>query len=967
MSDFDPGIEIEMVAGTPSPGASSIVAEAYTIITSTTAITTLDHAHTLTPTQHTSTSVLSTASLDDSLNRETLSSSPPHSSASHHQPQPEQQSTRSAEDTNKEKISHEHIESLFHCQQMIDIQWQGNIDLVPKYLSSYHPADSVFVSNVRSLVDTSLSVLRTYSTSPQPSQSSDTVPSFLHAFCMEAAPLLFSFLKHSAFLQGVPPQSPLFQRVLSQVQQFIQLLFCISQRSQIDKVIIKSSDAIYNILTHFPDDAPAMIFSSLSSLSISNNDHVLGAMYILSDLGDFSKHISSSQCDAASQWIDAALSMELDHDDDHTIEIMKSLYWTSYSSYIHNISDSNRVVHLQPFREFIKKHLKRTADIPIVMAYYLKLAKLNFEFASTLLKQVFVELGKDITFWNRYNIMEDKLRIIGDLVKLIMASTLFDEYILLNRLQSILESDAVPFVVPTGEFKDNNTVYRMWTSVKVPGVDNYELILRKAAQLLANPLRDYTKEISEFVSTEKHISDVHHCIYGFAKYHNDYEVPVPVQLIPHAINAISNPDILPAAKEVVYEFLDSNLHNLSLEPIAGASMDLDVENVTSQHGIDSILEYKLSSALSDNIITAINHILETRRDISMEARMNARSLLESLDHLGEALTREYHRQHPPTETPHLPPVNNRRVEERIREYTQQVLEQYGTGGGNNVDMVAEDGDGQMDVNAEMGRIMHAYNINQFDMDLDDEDEDVDIDDDGDDGTIVRTDVHDHSLFIQASLIDQRLSSAPIVPANVSNLFQHMLMYHSDTLLSDRSLCKMVLEFRPDIWGDLASPFIEPHQTPFFMLILRLSIRIRQHIRNPAVYSLRWSNLLASVCADSVASGVYESMRDHRHVYVGRGQDAQFHFNVRRYAIMFESHDFAGDVAMAPRPREAIENLKELAAAIDSSGIFGRGGGWHEIDPARLPAHWESETNLVKLRVAMAMRFCATLNYALQQL
>ncbi|KAI8868662.1 hypothetical protein GQ42DRAFT_156880 [Ramicandelaber brevisporus] len=194
----------------------------------------------------------------------------------------------------------------------------------------------------------------------------------------------------------------------------------------------------------------------------------------------------------------------------------------------------------------------------------------------------------------------------------------------------------------------------------------------------------------------------------------------------------------------------------------------------------------------------------------------------------------------------------------------------------------------------------------------------------------------------------------------------MLMYHSDTLLSDRSLCKMVLEFRPDIWGDLTSPFIEPHQTPFFMLILRLSIRIRQRLRNPAVYSLRWSNLLASVCADNVASGVYESMRDHRHVYVGRGQDAQFHFNVRRYAIMFESHDFAVDVAMAPSPREAVENLKELAAAIGNSGIFGRGGGWHEIDPARLPEHWESEANLVKLRVAMAMRFCATLHYAFQK-
>ncbi|KAI8868661.1 hypothetical protein GQ42DRAFT_170571 [Ramicandelaber brevisporus] len=135
MSDFDPGIEIEMVAGTPSPGEPSVVADAYTIITSTTAITTSTTASTFTSL---SVPTPSAASLDASSNRETLSSSPPPSSAIH-QPQSERQSTRSTEDADQESISHEHIESLFHCQQMIDIQWQGNIDLVPKYLSSYHP------------------------------------------------------------------------------------------------------------------------------------------------------------------------------------------------------------------------------------------------------------------------------------------------------------------------------------------------------------------------------------------------------------------------------------------------------------------------------------------------------------------------------------------------------------------------------------------------------------------------------------------------------------------------------------------------------------------------------------------------------------------------------------------------------------------------------------------------------------
>ncbi|KAI8867051.1 hypothetical protein GQ42DRAFT_180922 [Ramicandelaber brevisporus] len=937
MSDFDPGIEIEMVAGTPSPGEPSVFADAYTIITSTTAITTSATTPTFTSL---STSVPPPAFIDDSLNRETLSSSPLHSSASY-KPQAEQQSTRSTEDADQENISHEQIESLFHCQQMTDIQWKSNIKLVPKYLSNYHPTDSTFVSNVRNLVDTSLSVLCTYTDTPQPSQSSDTVPSFLHAFCMEAAPLLFPVLKHSALLQGMPLQSALFQRVLSQLQQFIQLLFCISQRSQIDRAIIKSSYAIYNILKHFHADAPAMVFSSLASLSISNSDHVLGAMYVLSDLEDFSKNISSSQCDTASQWIHAALSMELDKTDIHMIQILMCLDWTSYTSYVTNVSGKNRIVHLQPFRDFIVKHLISSKDIPIILSYYVKLAKLNFNYAYALLNQVFVELERSITYWNRFSALTVKLNCIGNLVKLIMASARFAKHILLKHLQNILESDAVPFVVPTGHFKDDdNTEYDVWMSVKMPGVNNYQLILRKAAQLLANPLRDYTKEVSEFVSTYRHTNDVLQAVYGIAGHCHRYKTPVPVQLIPHAINAICNPDILPDTKEVVFQFLSSDLRNLSLEPIDGASMDLDIETVTSHRGISSILEYKLSSALSDNIITAINHILETRRDISMEARMNARSLLESLDQMGEALTRAYHRQHPPTETPHLPPVNYAFMKYCIHECTNQVREQYGTGADNDVDLA------------------------------DDEDEDMEIDEGGDNDNndaTVRDDILDHSLFTRAIRIDQLLSSAPIVPAYVSNLFQHLLMYYSDTLLSNRSLCQMVLEFRPDIWVSSRPQYTWPIQEPFFMLMTCLSIQVRRCLSDPDEYFLSWSNLLASVCADTVTNGVYELMRDNKSVNVGRGQDAQFYFNVRRYAIMFESHDFAGDVAMAPSPREAVENLKELAAAIDSNGIFGRGGGWHEIDPARLPAHWGNEANLVKLRVAMAMRFCTTLDYAFQHL
>ncbi|KAI8866470.1 hypothetical protein GQ42DRAFT_73930 [Ramicandelaber brevisporus] len=1042
---FDFGSDIEMVDGTPSPSASPAFID--TCITNAidyctiaiTASTTSSHDHdfvfahtpcisastsTSTPaststststsastsaTISTSTSAFlsvpapSAAFLDDSSSRETLDS-PSHSPAGHN-PQPEQQSARSAEDTGQEYISHAHIESLFRCEQMPDTEWKSNISLVLEYIFKHHPTDSAFASTVRSLVDTSLSVLRTYSATPQPRQPSDAVPSFLHAFCMEAAPHLLSFLKHSALLQGVSPQSALFQSVSSQVQQFIQLLFCISQRSQTDRAIVNSSNAIYNIAKYFPDDAPAMMFSSLSLFSISNSDHVLGTMYILSDLVDLehvSEKISPSQCATASQWTRAALSMELDHDEDHTVEIIKCLYWTSHRQYAINVGGSNRTVHLQPIRDFIAKHLKRSVDIPIVLAYYVKLAKLNFEYAYALLDQVLAELKRDITCWNRYSAVTDKLDVISDIMCLIRKSTRSDEHPQLKRLQKILKSDAVPFVVPTGCFKNGHLAHKPWTSVYIPGTNIYKIILRKAAQLLANPWRDYTPEVSQFISRDKHTTDVFQAVYSIARDHHYHETPLPVQLIPPAINAISSPEISPAAKKIVSQFLGSNLHNLSLEPIAGASVDLDLRAVTSQRGIDSILEYKLSPALPDAILAAISHKLKAGSGTSRKTRMSTRALMVSLDQFGEALARVYHRQHPPTEISDFPQVHNELMEDYVREYTYRVIEQRrpdadndiemvvdGLGGGNGGDGGNGDTDAWMDmttnrvrsvaVNARMNNTMYDRSIREFAADLADEmyvahqqqedDEGLEMGNevnDADDDTIIRDDVHDHLLFIKADRINQFLSSAPTVPEDISWLFQRLLINYSDTLLSDRSLCQMVLEFRPDIWGDLTSPFIPPHQTSFFMLILRLSIRIRQHLRNPAEYFLSWSNLLASVCTDNVANGVYELMRDYRHAYVGGEQDAQFYFNVRRYAIMFESHDFAGDVAMAPSPREAVENLKELAAAIDSNGIFGRGGEWHEVDPAKLLAHWENEVNPVKLHVAMAMRFCATLDYAFQQ-
>ncbi|KAI8869380.1 hypothetical protein GQ42DRAFT_169938 [Ramicandelaber brevisporus] len=907
MSDFDPGIEIEMVAGTPSPGIPSAITDTCTIITSTTAIATIDHAHTRTPAPRISTSASLVQSQTDPASR---SLSP---TSSHPPPPP---------------ATHESVKMLFDVTAFTSQNIETHLKSLSQYIAHYKkygPKDTYFISTLDHILDIIIPSLRKVANSPNCSEhDADRTLTHFHRFSLIAF----------THLLAIPTAT-----IINTLQEVITLMFTIGQYDQRNREVILRSRVIPAIFHHFPVQALDHLFSSLSSLSISNSDHVLVVVYMLSGLGQFSQLFSPKQCDIVLQWITAALSLKLHQDANHAVRIGECLFWVSRQRFITDNS-SNRVIRLQQFREFIGQLLPRSAEMPAILSFYVDLAKLNFDYASILLEQVFVELDCGITCWERYKAMETKLDVIGDLVKLIVASTRFDKHILLTRLQRILESDAVPFVVPTGEFKHNNTVYKIWTPVKVPGVDNYELILRKSAQLLANPLRDYTEEVSEFVSKKEHISDVHHCIYGFAKDHNDYEVPVPVQLIPRAINAICNPDITPAAKEVVSQFLDSNLRNLSLEPIAGASMNLDVESVTSRLGISSILKYNLSSALSDNIITAINHILETRRDISMEARMNARSLLESLDQLGEALARAYHHQHPPVETPPVPHLNYAFMKYCVHECTNQVREHYGTGADNDVDLA------------------------------DDEDEDMEMDEDGDDDNndaTVRDDILDHSLFTRAIRIDQLLSSAPVVPAYVSNLFQHLLMYYSDTLLSNRNLCQMVLEFRPDIWVSSRPQYTWPIQEPFFMLMTCLSIQVRRCLSDPDEYFLSWSNLLASVCADSVTNGVYELMRDNKSVNVGRGQDAQFYFNVRRYAIMFESHDFAGDVAMASKPKEAVENLRELAAAIDNSGIFGRGGGWDEIDPARLPAHWGNEANLVKLRVAMAMRFCTTLDYAFQNL
>ncbi|KAI8866195.1 hypothetical protein GQ42DRAFT_172928 [Ramicandelaber brevisporus] len=693
------------IPGTPSPGISSAITDTCTIITSTTAITTVDHAHTLTSVPHISTSTSLVQPQPDPASR---SLSP---TSSHPPPPP---------------VTHESVKMLFDVTTFTSQNIETHLKPLSQYITHYNkygPTDTSFVSTLNHILDIILPSLRKVANAPKCSEhDADRTLTDFHMFS------LITF----THLLAIPTAT-----IINTLQEVITLMFTIGQYDQRNKDVILGSKIIPAIFHHFPAKALDHLFSSLSSLSISNSDYVLVATYMLSGLGQFSQLFSSKQCDIVLQWITAALSNEFHQDANHTVRIGEYLFWVSRQKFI-NDNNSNSVIHLQQFREFIEQLLPRSAEMPAILSFYVDLAKLDFVYASDLLEQVFVELGREITNWSNFSAMTVKLKVIDDLAKLIVASTRFDKSILLNRLQSILESDAVPFVVSTSRYtNDNDDVYKVWMSVKVPGVDNYALILHKAAQLLANPLRDYTPELSQFVSTEKHINDVHHCIFSIAKYHHHYEVSVPVQLIPRAINAICNPEILPAAKKAVSQFLSSDLRNLSLEPIAGVSMTLDVQSVTSQHGISSILEYGLSSALSDNIIAAINHILETRRDISMEARMNARSLLESLDQLGEALTRVYHHQHPPTETPHLPPVSYAFMKYCIHECTNQVREQYGTGADNDVDLA------------------------------DDEDEDMEIDEGGDNDNndaTVRDDILDHSLFTKAIRIDQLLSSASVVPA-----------------------------------------------------------------------------------------------------------------------------------------------------------------------------------------------------------
>ncbi|KAI8865853.1 hypothetical protein GQ42DRAFT_165848 [Ramicandelaber brevisporus] len=286
----------------------------------------------------------------------------------------------------------------------------------------------------------------------------------------------------------------------------------------------------------------------------------------------------------------------------------------------------------------------------------------------------------------------------------------------------------------------------------------------------------------------------------------------------------------------------------------------------------------------------------------------------------------------------------------------------------------------IDIHTLLDIIMHDYNIShpavglaneayadqqkQEDkfMEMDDRKVNHVIDDDN-----IRKNEHNHMLFLKAGRINEFFCSNKTVPGHISYLFQHLLMYHSGTLLSDHSLCDMVLNFRPDIWGDLTSSFFEPHKTPFFVLILRLSIRIRQRLPSTFEYLLLWSYDLASVCSDNVTNTVYELMRDYKHVYAGSGQDTQF-YSIFGYCMSkLESHNFVVDVAMTPEPAKAIDNIRKLADQIASRCIFDCSGRWREIDPAGFPADWANEPNLVRLRVAMAMRFCTTLDYALKQL
>ncbi|KAI8867052.1 hypothetical protein GQ42DRAFT_172102 [Ramicandelaber brevisporus] len=378
MSDFDPDIDIEMVAGTPSPGIPSAITDTCTIITSTTAISTIDHAHTLTSAPASSFSVSLVQSQTDPASRSTspTSSNPP--------PPP---------------VTHESVKTLFDVTTFTSQNIETHLKSLSQYITHYNkygPTDTSFVSTLNHILDIILPSLRKVANSPKCSEhDADRI---LTPFNM------FSLIAFTHLL-AVPTATN-----INTLQEVITLMFTIGQYNQRNKDVIVGSNIFPATFHHFPAQALDHLFSSLSSLSISNSDHVLVVVYMLSGLGQFSQLFSSKQCDIVLQWVTAALSKEFHQDANHTVRIGECLFWVSRQKFF-NDNSSNRVIHLQQFREFIEQLLPRSAEMPAILLFYVGLAKFNFVYASDLLEQVFVELDCGITYWNRYKAVETKLEL----------------------------------------------------------------------------------------------------------------------------------------------------------------------------------------------------------------------------------------------------------------------------------------------------------------------------------------------------------------------------------------------------------------------------------------------------------------------------------------------------------------------------------------------------------------------------
>ncbi|KAI8868413.1 hypothetical protein GQ42DRAFT_41599 [Ramicandelaber brevisporus] len=499
----------------------------------------------------------------------------------------------------------------------------GSTNFILRYFSHYDPVDETFPLYAERMAASAFRELeRTARRSEHPLPHIDIdIGTTLTPFC------LFS-LRTLGFILAAYSPNP-----TNAFRRFLSLLIRISSGYTKDRDLISYRQIILTVFKPFSQGAPTILLELLQEHVHGTDNSLLGTIYLVSSLYLFNGHLPPELSAVVYSVAHSAMRRSLHHNITHGTRIIECLGWTCKRLYP---EQPGNLPLLQPFYNAIEYLLPHSDQFPSIHKVFTDLQHLNPGMAFQLYDLVIQQLGRPITYSNRYEAVESKLQCIGAMYSAIRTMTLLDRDTLLHELVSILESDAVPFVILTGRMAAYGDPIALWSNC-VGDIDGFSsLILRKLIPLISNPERDYTEWIAEVVRKEDHIKDVNIAAMSIPLHDGFHGVPTPVQLVAAAMHHLLNPDGDYRVTAAARDFMIYNQGKIEYDPTVSSISAFNIPELAKSIGMPNPSSLDFGASVWNHIGESLCNSIETYLTVGPSNAANDHSI-EFLEYLRPAL------------------------------------------------------------------------------------------------------------------------------------------------------------------------------------------------------------------------------------------------------------------------------------------------------------------------------------------